>query len=135
MIDVNFREISKHVNTQYGDFAGAVQIDLQHRIEIYKMCEECGFDANNKFIVGIQLFDSSINGINGFYGVSEAFLTVLYASKSDYGKSFDEIEAKIIADDGSLVVHQEKLRIEYATLGKYIKRLSVMLTSPIAKTI
>lgn len=130
MEKVNLNEISKHVDTQYGDLTGVIQIDGHNNImEIYTLCKDYKFNIEDKFIVGFGLAEGSINGIGKR---DEVTCSILFVEKSVYGDNYDVIEKKV-RQENEISIKRKFINIKYSDLGKYIKRFDFIATNGLTK--
>ncbi len=132
MGDVNFDAIKGHVSTQYGDLTGVIQIDGHDNISsIYDLCNDYGFNTDEKFIIGFGLGESTIQGVGED---DEVYCSVLYVDENVYGDNFEAIEAKIKMDR-KLILKKKDILVKYSSLGKYIKRYEFVVTSELTRSV
>jgi hypothetical protein len=125
MSNANFNAIKEHVDVQYGDMTGVIQIDGHDNVSsIYRLCEDNGFKTERIFIIGLGLGEDSIQGI----GEGGLLCSVLFVNKDDYGTSYEEIKSKIKLGS-QLVLQKKSFYINYKDLGKYIKRFDMLVTT------
>lgn len=129
---VNFDAIKTHVNTQYGDLTGVIQIDgFDNITSIYELCADYDFDTSGKFIVGFGLSETTTNGV-GRQG--NAVCHILYLDESKCGNNFDEINQRIKEKD-TLKLKRKSFFITYSEFKKYIKRYDFVVTSELTQNV
>lgn len=119
----NYLITEEHAHTQYNDLQGIISIDGRDGPgSLLSLCEDKGIDMNKYFILSFSLSESTIRGI----GLKDAVnCTVYLLEKKKYGKTFDEIRAKINSLESVDVIHKS-FSMKYSELTKYIKRYNFM---------
>lgn len=130
--EYNLEIIESLVSTQYGDYAGYIQIDGHNGADLFKLCEDHGIDMNKYFLIGLSCGEHTIDGIGKRKKIHCA--AILLQTK-DYGNSFDQIAASLKKDDGKLNAVRISFEVDYCDLGKYIKRLDFTVATKLSKHI
>jgi hypothetical protein len=122
----NFDLIEDRVATQYGDYAGYIQVDGHSGSDLFKLCEDHGIDMKNYFLIGFGFGESTINGV----GKSEKILcTALLLETSLCGSTFDEIAAFLRQKNGKAKAKKVHFHMKIKDLSKYVKRFDLMVVT------
>ncbi len=116
------------VKTQYGDYAGLVQIDRSDLYDFNELCEAKGVDMKKYFLIGIHFGSSSLNNISG---ENSFYCFALLLDKQKYGSSFDKIAEYLNENQNIADIKSVNFKTTFTEIAKCMKRFSVGFVSPI----
>jgi hypothetical protein len=116
--------LEEHVNTQYGDYRGIVSVDTHSGSELFKLCADFGIDTKKNFPVGFKIDEETFSGIGEN---DEGLYVTVFTVDIELLGNHDTIESEILKNGGRLIVRENELTIPYEYLGKYFKRLQLLV--------
>ena len=121
-----FDLLKNEVSTQYGDMSGLASIDGHDPIYLNKLCSEHDIDLEKWFLVGLEFHDGET------IGKYPIMVTACLINKKYKDEGFDDI-SKRLPLISKVEIHKKTFEISYSDLGKYIKRLSIGVLSPLSE--
>lgn len=118
----NYNILKNMVSTKYKDMEGLVSLDALFKPDLYDLCNDNGIDMEQYYLLGFGIGDVSLVNLKDH---SNVFCTVLLLEKSKYGNSFDDISSRI-RNEKQVDVIKKSFSVEYACLGKCLKRFDLM---------
>lgn len=130
--EYNLDLIKSLVRTQYGDYGGYIQIDGHSGADLFKLCRDHGIDMDKYFLIAFTCGEHTIDGI----GKREKLnCSAIVLQTKDYGNNFDEIQKKLIENNGKAKAKQFAFEISYSDFGKYVKRIDFAVATKLTKSI
>lgn len=128
----NLELIKDLVGTQYGEYGGYIQIDGHSGSDLFQLCEDHGINMDKYFLIGLNAGEHTIDGI-GKRG--KICFMALVLETAECGSTFDEIQKYLQSNNGKANAKKVHFDVEYADLGKYIKRFDFMVATQLTQHI